>query len=165
MSRRLVLSCVLFGLLFCRAAHSREAPEKMPREDVVEVPAIGKGLCVSNAFQTNMVIQRDKPVMVWGWADPDEKVSVEFAGKKAEAEAGKDRAWRVTLEAMPANATPQTMTVKGAKETLTLENILVGDVWVLDCARPDTRHNSRYINNLRIDSLQTSPNLTIPGRG
>ncbi len=31
-----------------------------------------------------------------------------------------------------------------------------------DCARPDTRHHSRYINNLRIDSLQTSPNLTIP---
>ena len=131
MSRRLVLSCVLFGLLFCGAARSQEAPAKMPREDVVEVPAIGKGLCVSNVFQTNMVLQRDKPVTVWGWAAPDEKVTVEFAGKKAEAEAGKDRAWRVTLEAMPANATPQTMTVKGAKETLTLENILVGDVWVL----------------------------------
>ncbi|HUT57856.1 MAG TPA: sialate O-acetylesterase [Phycisphaerae bacterium] len=103
----------------------------MPREDVVEVPAIGKGLCVSNVFQMNMVLQRDKPVTVWGWAAPGEKVAVAFAGKKAEAEAGKDRAWRVTLEAMPANATPQTMTVKGAKETLTLENILVGDVWVL----------------------------------
>ena len=131
MSRRLVLFRVLFGLLFCRAAHSQEAPAKMPREDVVEVPAIGKGLCVSNVFQTNMVLQRDKPVTVWGWADPGEKVAVEFAGKRSEAEAGKDRAWRVTLEAIPATTTSQTMTVKGAKEALKLENILVGDVWVL----------------------------------
>jgi len=97
----------------------------------VEVPAIGKGLCVSNVFQTNMVLQRDKPVTVWGWAAPGEKVTVEFAGKRAETNAAKDKSWRVTLEAIPATATPQTMTVKGAKETLTLENILVGDVWVL----------------------------------
>jgi len=103
----------------------------MPREDVVDVPAIGQGLCVSNVFQTSMVLQRDKPVTVWGWAAPGEEVTVEFAGKRAEAKAGKDRSWRVTMEAMPATATPQTMTVKGAKETLKLENILVGDVWVL----------------------------------
>ncbi len=44
----------------------------MPREDVVDVPAIGEGLCVSNVFQTNMVLQRDKPIHVWGWAEPGE---------------------------------------------------------------------------------------------
>lgn len=40
--------------------------QPMPREGVVDVPVIGKGLCVSNAFQTNMVIQRDKPIPIWG---------------------------------------------------------------------------------------------------
>ncbi len=51
------------------------AEEKaMPKEDVVEVPAIGQGLCVANVFQSNMVLQRDKPLNIWGWADPGEEV-------------------------------------------------------------------------------------------
>lgn len=48
-----------------------------------------------------------------------------------ETNAGKDRAWKVTLPAMEANSEPQTLTVKGKDQTLTLENILVGDVWIL----------------------------------
>ncbi len=103
----------------------------MPRADVVEVPAIGEGLCVSNVFQSNMVLQRGKPVTIWGWADPDAKVAVSFAGQKVATTARGDRSWQVTLKAMQANATPQTMTIEGSSKTLRLENILVGDVWVL----------------------------------
>ena len=105
--------------------------QPMPREDVIDVPAIGEGLCVSNAFQTNMVIQRDKPIHVWGWAEPGEQVTVTFAGRQASGQAGKDRAWKVTLPALPANSKPQQMTVLGKDRTLVLDNILVGDVWVL----------------------------------
>ena len=61
---------------------------KYPREDVVEVPAIADGLCLSNVFQSHMVIQRDKPVRVWGWASPGEKVTVSFAGQSKSAVAG-----------------------------------------------------------------------------
>ena len=43
--------------------------QRMPRENVVHVAAIQDGLCVSNVFQSNMVLQRDKPIKVWGWAD------------------------------------------------------------------------------------------------
>ncbi len=107
------------------------AEKKMPREDVIDVPAVGEGLCVSNVFQTNMVLQRDKPVAVWGWAAPGEKVTVSFAGRQATATAGADRAWQVTLDPMAAGASPQRMTVQGTSATLTLENILVGDVWLL----------------------------------
>ncbi len=105
--------------------------QPMPREDVVDVPAIGEGLCVSNVFQTNMVLQWDKPINVWGWADPGEQVTVSFAGEQTSAKAGKDRAWKVTLSAVPASSNPQQMTVKGKSKTLVLDNILVGDVWVL----------------------------------
>ena len=80
--------------------------QPMPREDVVDVPAIGEGLCVSNVFQTNMVLQRDKPIHVWGWAEPGEQVTVTFAGEQASAKAGKDRAWKVTLPAVPAQQQP-----------------------------------------------------------
>jgi sialate O-acetylesterase len=115
------------------AVVAASAPDRkqMPKEDVVDVPAIGQGLCVSNAFQTNMVLQRDKPLNIWGWAQPGEAVTVSFAGQEVQAKAAADRSWTVTLKPMPANSTPQTLTVKAAGKTLTLENILVGDVWLL----------------------------------
>ncbi len=103
----------------------------MPREDVIDVPAIGEGLCVSNVFQTNMVLQRDKPLNIWGWAEPGEEVSVSFAGQQVNATAATNRTWQVTLPPLPANGTPQTMTISGNSQTLTLENILIGDVWIL----------------------------------
>ena len=80
--------------------------EKMPREDVIEFPSIGEGLCVHNLFQTNMVLQRDKPISIWGWADAGEKVTVSFADKEQTATAAEDRSWKVTFPAMPANAAP-----------------------------------------------------------
>ena len=103
----------------------------MPEEDVIEVPAIGDGLCVHNLFQSNMILQRDKPIEIWGWAKPGEVVRVLFAGKSKEAKAGKDREWKVTLPAMTANADHQTLNIKGKDQNLTLENVLIGDVWVL----------------------------------
>jgi len=107
------------------------AAQKMPRQNVVEIPAIGEGLCLHNLFQSNMVIQRNKPVNLWGWAKPGEKVTVTLAGKRETATAGKDRSWKVTFPAMPANSKPINVMIKGMSKTLTLENILVGDVWVL----------------------------------
>jgi sialate O-acetylesterase len=125
-----LVSCLVFSLLAVPAA--RSAPnEPMPREDVVEVPAIGDGLCVSNVFQSHMVLQRDKPLKIWGWASPGETVTVSFAGREASATAADDRSWEVALEPLAADATPRAMTVAGEDEKLRLEDILVGDVWVL----------------------------------
>ncbi len=105
--------------------------QKMPRKDVIDVPAIGDGLCLSNVFQANMVLQREKPIAVWGWAEPGEQVSVNFGGSEATVSAGKDRSWKVSLPSMAANRAPQTMTIHGEAETIVLDNVLVGDVWVL----------------------------------
>jgi sialate O-acetylesterase len=113
------------------SSSAADAPKSMPRQDVVDVPAIGTGLCVSNAFQTNMVLQRDKPLKIWGWADAGEQVTVTLAGQQVNTVAAADRSWQVTLNPIPVNRSPQTMTVKGQSTTLTLENILVGDVWIL----------------------------------
>lgn len=131
MHRYLILFCSLLVLFFWGTAHAQGKQGSMPREDVVEVPAIGKGLCVSNIFQTNMVLQRNKPIIVWGWATTGETVKVLFAGQVAETTAKADRSWQVTIKAMPANNTPQVMTINGGEKTLKLENILIGDVWIL----------------------------------
>lgn len=127
MKRIFAMLSVWAGLVVACGAEQKA----MLKEDVVAVPAIGTGLCVANAFQSNMVLQRDKPMNIWGWADPDEEVKVSFAGQEVQARAGADRAWQVTLKPVAANGSSQTMTVKGKTRTLTLENILVGDVWVL----------------------------------
>jgi len=77
-----------------------------------------------------MVIQRDRPILIWGQADPGEVVTVRFAGQSKQAIAGGDGKWHAKLNAIPANATPATMTISG-KSTIELENILVGEVWLV----------------------------------
>jgi len=105
--------------------------EPMPKEDVVEIPAISDGLCLHNLFQKNMVLQRDKPINLWGWADPGEKITATLAGKSQITTAAQDRSWKVTFPARPANSAPIRITIKGSKKALTLDNILIGDVWIL----------------------------------
>lgn len=80
-------------------------------------------------FSDGLVFQQGKPLSVWGWAAPDEDVSVQFAGQTRAARADLDGKWRVILDPMPANATPQEMKVTG-KNSLTLKNLLIGEVWI-----------------------------------
>src|SRR4028119_1476603 len=80
-------------------------------------------------FSDNAVLQRDKPIPVWGTATAGEKVSVSFSGKTADTTADAAGKWRVNLPALPANATPASMVIKG-KNTLTRTGILVGEVWL-----------------------------------
>ena len=98
------LKCV--GVLASLASLVSGAAEEktMPPADVVEVPAISQGLCVANVFQSNMVLQRDKPLNIWGWAVPGEEVAVAFAGQEVRAKAAADRAWQVTLTPVPPTA-------------------------------------------------------------
>ena len=91
----------------------------------------GDGLSAHNLFQSNMVIQRDKPVNVWGWSRAGDKVTVTFAGTSVSGTTGKNGKWTVQLSAMKANRTPATMTISGEGGRLIFENILVGDVWLL----------------------------------
>lgn len=119
------------SVAFSGGLFAQNQPQKMPKKDVLEVPAVMDGLCVSNVFQSNMVLQRDKPVKIWGWAGAGEKVSLSFGGQTVEATANSERFWELELAAMPANRAPQVMSIMGKDQTLALENILVGDVWLL----------------------------------
>ena len=141
----------------------------MPRENVVEFPAKTEGLSASNVFQSGMVLQRDKPIKIWGWAGAGEKVSVSFAGQLEEAKADSKGVWKLSLPAMGANSEGQVMTVKGANKTLTLENILIGDVWILG-GQSNMEFEIAKVNNgeLEIASANFSAIrlLTIPqGKG
>jgi len=75
-----------------------------------------------------MVLQRDKPIKIWGWADANENVTVSFKGQTKKIKADKSGKWVVALSAEPAGG-PYQLTVKG-KNTITLNDILIGEVWV-----------------------------------
>jgi len=78
----------------------------------------------------NMVLQCNKKVSIWGWADPGEKVgvSVSWHRMKWAVTADGDGRWRFTMAA-PDVGGPYQITLTG-KNTITLRNILVGEVWV-----------------------------------
>ena len=85
MFRNSILSVFFIAWLSSGVAVSQGRQGDMPRQDVIDVPALGEGLSVSNVFQTNMVLQRDRAVAVWGWAKAGERVTVSFAGAEASA--------------------------------------------------------------------------------
>lgn len=83
---------------------------------------------VPPVLSSHMVLQREQPVPVWGTAAPDEKVTVKFRDQEKTATAGKDGKWSVKLDALKAGG-PDKLTIKGSN-TLTLDDVLVGEVWV-----------------------------------
>ncbi len=76
----------------------------------------------------NMVLQREKPITLWGWADAGEKVTVQFNKQTKSIKTDKSGKWIIALGAEQAGG-PYVLTVKG-KNTITINNILVGEVWV-----------------------------------
>ena len=90
---------------------------------------------VHSLFQDHMVLQRDQPAPVWGWAQPGEVVTVEFAGQTKTASATADGKWLVKLDALPASAERRTLAVsvespKPEIRNRKFQDVLVGDVWV-----------------------------------
>jgi sialate O-acetylesterase len=108
------------------------AEEKLtPGKDRIDTPAVGNALCVHNLFQSGMVVQREMPIPIWGWASPGEVVTVVFGDESRSCNVAADRSWKVELPAMPASAESRTIIVRDTVDTIELTNILVGDVWVL----------------------------------
>lgn len=81
-----------------------------------------------NVFSDHMVVQRDHPVKIWGWAAPGEKIKVVLGATTAAATATADGEWKVALPALKAGG-PLDLTVTG-KNTVKITDILVGEVWV-----------------------------------
>ncbi len=85
-------------------------------------------LFMGTPFSDHMVMQRDIPVPVWGWATPGQQVTVSMAGNTQTAKADATGRWQVSLPAMRAGG-PHDMLIKGADE-VRLKDVLVGEVWI-----------------------------------
>jgi sialate O-acetylesterase len=76
----------------------------------------------------HVVLQRDAPIHIWGWADPGEQVTVSLLSQKQNATGDDLGKWSVYLAPQPAGG-PYNITVAGAN-TITISDVLIGDVWL-----------------------------------
>jgi sialate O-acetylesterase len=89
------------------------------------------GFRLAAPISDHMVLQREKPVAVWGWADAGESVTVAFAGQSKTATADADGKWMLKLDALKASAEPRTLVVSGKEgHKLEVKDVLVGEVWL-----------------------------------
>ena len=108
-------------------------------------------LTIASPFTDHAVLQRDRPVPVWGTADAGATVTVAFAGQVKQAVADSSNHWKIVLDAMPASSNPRKMTVSSSignqpaseaqiisqgeiankvSVSSTIDNVVVGEVWI-----------------------------------
>jgi len=124
MRQKQTFGVMLSLLTVCAGAIGAEGADAGKPADTLKVHGI---------FSSNMVLQRDKPITIWGWAKPGRKVSVRFGRDKADATiAGKGGRWEVTFPARQADATARKLTITCGDDTIEMTNIVIGDVWVMN---------------------------------
>lgn len=84
---------------------------------------------LAKVFGDHMVLQRDRAIPVWGWAEPDEEIVVTLGEQTRKTRAALDGEWGVKFDKFSATTEPLTLVVQG-KNTLTLKDVLVGEVWL-----------------------------------
>jgi sialate O-acetylesterase len=129
---------------------------------LVVAPDASAAVRVPHVIGDNMVLQRDVPVPIWGWAAPGEQVTVTFGKQTKTAAADKDGKWKVVLDKLEASSTPSELAVAGAggaagADRIVIRNVLVGEVWFA------SGQSNMY---LEVKSLkgQTAPTLQEAGK-
>ena len=83
----------------------------------------------SAVFGDSMVMQRDKPIHIWGWADPNRSVEVSLAGNRETVKSDSEGRFDVKLPALEAGG-PHKVTIESGDDSVTFSDVLIGEVWV-----------------------------------
>lgn len=83
---------------------------------------------LSPIFTDNMVLQRDSPIRIWGWAEEGEEVRINFNGEAMTVLASDKGEWKTELKPMT-HGGPYKLIVQGSNK-IELDNIMIGDVWI-----------------------------------
>jgi sialate O-acetylesterase len=97
---------------------------------IATLPLAAAELRLPAVFTDHGVLQRDRSLPVWGWADAGTTVTVSFDGATATATAGTDGRWSARLPAHPAGGPYQLAVSTAAGASRTVSDLLVGEVWV-----------------------------------
>lgn len=113
-----------------------------------------------NIIASNMVLQQKSEAVLWGWADPGEKIYITTSwNTKTDSVTGdRDARWKIKV-ATPQAGGPYVITLKGSN-VITLDNILIGEVWV--CSGQSNMEWSSYQNVQQImDEMLNSANANL----
>lgn len=95
---------------------------------LASVATVQADVRLPEVISNNMVLQKDIPLPIWGWADAGEEVTVTLGDSTVKSTADGAGKWKVTLPAIKTAGGPREMTVKGKNE-IKVTNILIGEVW------------------------------------
>ncbi|MCD8015316.1 MAG: hypothetical protein LUG99_19535 [Lachnospiraceae bacterium] len=115
-------------------------------------------LQLATIFQDGMILQREKPVTVWGTGTPGASVTAEIQGKQASAITNEQGNWRVVLPALSASEEEQLVICSG-EEMIVCRDVAVGEVWVAG-GQSNMEFHMRYEKYLK-DALNDCPNRRI----
>jgi sialate O-acetylesterase len=79
-------------------------------------------------FGSHMVLQQEKPLVLWGWAEPNETLTVQIGTESRTAKANEHGEWKAELPPMKAGG-PYTLIVRGSS-TVQFDDVMVGEVWL-----------------------------------
>ena len=86
-------------------------------------------LLVSKLYSDHMVIQRDQPIVIWGWTDANKTVIINFNNSEYSAKASDKGDWKIILPKLEAGG-PYEMIISSDNEKIVINDILIGDVWI-----------------------------------
>jgi len=112
--QKLTVATVLFALIALTGCSRFNHPAQQ-----VKIPAL---------FSSNMVLQRNTKLPVWGTAEPGGQVRVELGSSRRQTTAAKNGKWRVVFDPLPAGG-PYTLKIIG-QDTTTFRNVMIGEVWL-----------------------------------
>jgi sialate O-acetylesterase len=91
--------------------------------------AANAALEVASPFGDHMVLQREKPIRVWGKADPASKVRLALGDNEAEVTADAAGKWHAEFPALPAGG-PYELKITSGPENVVFQDVLIGEVWI-----------------------------------
>ncbi|PZP40710.1 MAG: sialate O-acetylesterase, partial [Pseudopedobacter saltans] len=113
-------------------------------------------LVLPKILGNDMVLQQGQSVPIWGWSEPNEKITIFFKGQTRTTIANSKGEWKVVLSSLKASFDSSELTIKSSSETIVLHNILVGEVWL--CSG---QSNMEFAMR-KISKLQSPPNSNWP---
>ena len=84
---------------------------------------------IDPVFSSNMVLQQQRPIAIFGTADRGTEVKVEFGGRTVTAKADENGKWKAVFPAMDAGKTNYTVKISDGKNKIELKDVLIGEVW------------------------------------
>ncbi len=88
-----------------------------------------QALKLPSCFGDHMVLQQQKPIKIWGWAEAGELVNVNFHGVSINTKAAEDGRWQAILPEFQADSSATSMTIQSGEEEVSIEDVLIGEVW------------------------------------